>query len=69
MHVLGDRAQEGQDQGDADHAIDEIAHRQAIAGGIVTLGAFEYGIDGAAEIGAKHQCERRVRRDELRIGE
>lgn len=67
MHVAGDRAQERQNQRNADDAVDEIADRQAIARGIVTLCAFEHRIDGAAEIGPEHQ--RRIGRYELRIGQ
>ena len=59
----------GADQQHADHPVDEIAERKTVARGIVALSALEHRIDGAAEIGAQHQRQRRVGRDELRVGQ
>ena len=59
VHMAGDHLQERQHQRDADDAIDQIADRQAIARRIVALGALEHRIDGAAEIGAQHERQRR----------
>ena len=59
--VRGDRMQKRQHQRAADQAIEQIAQRQAAAGRIVALAAFDQRIDRAAEIGAKDQGERRHR--------
>jgi hypothetical protein len=62
-------AQERRHQQDADDAVDEVANRQPVARRIVAPRAFHQRIDGAAEIGAEHQRERGVGRDELGIGQ
>ena len=69
LQLSGDRAQERRDQRDADEPVDEIADRQAIACRVVAARALEHRIDGAAEIGAEHQRERRHGRNEMRIGQ
>ena len=53
---------------DADEAVDQIADRQAAARRIAAHSGLDQRIDGAAEIGAEHQRQRRRLRDELRIG-
>ena len=69
LQMVRDRVQEWRDQQHADQPVDEIAQRKTIAGGIVATRAFENRIDSAAEIGAEHQRQRRIRRNEMRIGE
>ena len=69
LQQVRDRLQERRHQQDAGQPVDEIAERQAIAGGIVAARALDDRIDRAAEIGAEHQRQRRVGRDEMRIGQ
>ena len=64
-----DRLQERRHQQDAGKPVDEVAQRQAVARGIVAARALDDRIDGAAEIGAEYERQRRVGRDEMRIGQ
>jgi hypothetical protein len=64
---VADRGQERQEHRTADDARDQVAERQAPAGGIAAAHAFEDGVDRAAEIGAQHQRERRNRRHDARL--
>lgn len=66
---VGDRVQKRQRNSAADQAIDEIADRQAIAGRIAAVAAFNHRIDGASEIGTKCEGKCRHRRDEAGIGQ
>jgi len=59
--------QERQRDQDTHEAVDEIAQRQAPARRIAANAALNQRIDGAAEIGAKHQSQRGFRRYEMRI--
>ena len=55
LQRLRDRAEERRDQQHADQAIDQIADREPVAGGIVAASAFEQRIDRAAEIGSQYE--------------
>ncbi len=63
------RIEEGQGEGAADGAGDEVSHREPAIGRIVRAGAFEQRVEGAAEIGAKHQRQRSDRRYHLGAGQ
>ena len=69
LQMLGDGAQERRDQEDADQPVEQIAERKAVARGVVAPRALEHRVDGAAEIGAKHQRQRGDGRNEMRVGQ
>ena len=58
-HFARDRLQERQRDQHADQAIEQVADRQPPARRIAAHAGFEQRIDGAAEIGAEHQRQRR----------
>ena len=66
---MRDRSEERRRDDDTDQAIEHIARREPAACGIAGSAAFNQRINGAAEIGPKHQRQRCRLGDEMRVGE